>query len=100
MWKQWRIEGGKEKGEDIAVNEEETTLPKVDEKTKSKGKYHLKDKDGKGKKKETHDCNHCGKKGHIEVNWWKKETRKQKRLEQRWKKNTFCHSSMCMTAMA
>jgi hypothetical protein len=32
----------------------------------------LKDKDDKGKKKETCTCNHCGMKGHIEVNCWKK----------------------------
>jgi hypothetical protein len=29
MWKQWRIEGGKEKGKEIADNEGETTLSKV-----------------------------------------------------------------------
>jgi len=38
MWKQWRIEGGKEKGEENADDEDETTLSKVDEKTKFKGK--------------------------------------------------------------
>jgi homospermidine synthase len=42
MWKQWRIEGGKEKGEENADNENETTLSKVDEKTKFKGKDHSK----------------------------------------------------------
>jgi len=72
MWKQWRIEGGKEKGEENADDEEEATLSKVDEKTKSKGKDRSKDKDNKGKKKETRTCNHCGMKGHIEVNCWKK----------------------------
>jgi hypothetical protein len=51
MWKQFRIEGGKEKGEENANNEEETTLSKVDEKGKFKGKDRLKDKDNKGKKK-------------------------------------------------
>ena len=53
MWKQWRIEGGKEKGEENADDEDETTLSKVDEKTKFKGKDRSKDKDDKGKKKET-----------------------------------------------
>ena len=72
MWKQFRIEGGKEKGEENANNEEETTLSKVDEKGKFKGKDRLKDKDNKGKKKETCTYNHCGMKGHIEVNCWKK----------------------------
>jgi hypothetical protein len=72
MWKQWRIEGGKEQGGDNADNEEETTLSKVDEKGKKKEKDHSKDKDEKGKKKETRTCNHCGMKGHIEVNCWKK----------------------------
>jgi homospermidine synthase len=38
MWKQWRIEGGKEKGKENADDEDETTLSKVDEKTKFKGK--------------------------------------------------------------
>ena len=32
----------------------------------------MKEKDNKGKKKETRTCNHCGMKGHIEVNFWKK----------------------------
>ena len=71
MWKQCRIEGGKEKGEENANDEEETTLSKVDEKGKKKEK-NSKDKDDKGKKKETRTCNHCGTKGHIEVNCWKK----------------------------
>jgi hypothetical protein len=69
MWKQWRIKGGKEKGEE---DEEETTLLKVDEKVKGKGKDCSKEKDGKGKKNETSTCNHCGMKGHIKVNCWKK----------------------------
>jgi hypothetical protein len=34
MWKQWQIEGGKEKGKENANDEEETTLLKVDEKVK------------------------------------------------------------------
>jgi len=72
MWKQWRIEGGKEKGEENADDEDETTLSKVDEKSKSKGKDCSKDKDDKGKKKETRRCYHCQMKGHIEVNCWKK----------------------------
>ncbi len=57
-----------EKGEENADDEEETTLSKVDEKSEFKGKDRLKDKDDKGKKKETRTCNHCGMKGHIEVN--------------------------------
>ena len=72
MWKQWRIEGGKEKGEENADDEDETTLSKVDEKSKHKGKDRSKEKDDKGKKKETRTCNHCQMKGHIEVNCWKK----------------------------
>jgi hypothetical protein len=72
MWKQWRIESGKEKGKENADDEEETTLSKVDKKGKFKGKDRSKDKDDKGKKKETHTCNHCGMKEHIEVNCWKK----------------------------
>ena len=72
MWKQWRIEGGKEKGEETADDEDETTLSKVDEKSKHKGKDRLKEKDDKGKKKETCTCNHCQMKGHIKVNCWKK----------------------------
>jgi hypothetical protein len=59
MWKQWRIEGGKEKGKENAHDEEETTLSKVDKKVKSKGKDRLKEKYDKGKKKETCTCNHC-----------------------------------------
>ena len=47
-------------------------LSKVDKKGKFKGKDRSKDKDDKGKKKETHTCNHCGMKGHIKVNCWKK----------------------------
>ena len=38
LWKQWRIEGGKEKGEKNAADEEETTLLKVDKKVKFKEK--------------------------------------------------------------
>ncbi len=69
MWKQWQIEGGKEKSEENAKDEKEVTLSKVDKKVKSKGKDYLKDKD---KKRETRSCNHCGMKGHIEVNCQKK----------------------------
>ena len=47
-------------------------LSKVDKKGKFKGKDRSKDKDDKGKKKETRTCNHCQMKGHIEVNCWKK----------------------------
>jgi len=72
MWKQWRIKGGKEKGEENADDEKETTMSKVDKKIKSKENDHSIEKDDKGKKKETHTCNHCGMKGHIEVNCWKK----------------------------
>ncbi len=56
------------KGEENADNEEETTLSKVDKKVKGKGKDCSKEK----KKKETHTSNHCGMKGHIKVNCWKK----------------------------
>jgi len=72
MWKQWQIEGRKEKGKENADDEDETTLSKVDEKNKHKGNYCLKEKDNKGKKKETRTCNHCQVKGHIKVNCWKK----------------------------
>jgi hypothetical protein len=72
MWKQCRIEGEKEKGKENANNEEETNLLKVDKKVKGKGKDRLKEKAEKGKKKETCTCNHCGMKGHIKVNCWKK----------------------------
>ena len=44
-------------------------MSKVDKKVKFEGKDCSKDK---GKKKETHTCNHCKMKGHIEVNCWKK----------------------------
>jgi len=47
-------------------------LSKVDEKSKHKGEDSSKEKGDKGKKKETHTCNHCQMKGHIEVNCWKK----------------------------
>jgi hypothetical protein len=58
---------GKKKEKAGAVVEEEHLLP-----GKFKGKDRSKDKDDKGKKKETHTCNHCGMKGHIKVNCWKK----------------------------
>jgi hypothetical protein len=73
MWKQWQIEGGKEKGKENANNEGETTLSKVDKKVKGKGKDCLREKGDKGKKKETCTCNHCRMKGHSEVNCWKKK---------------------------
>ncbi len=73
IWKQWQIEGGKEKGKENANDEEETTLSKVDDKVKGKGKGSQKGKDDKGKKKETCTCNSCGLKGHIKVNCWKKD---------------------------
>ncbi len=47
-------------------------MSKVDKKVKGKGNDSLKEKDNKGKKKETRICDHCGMKGHIEVNFWKK----------------------------
>ncbi len=53
MWKQWRIKGGKEKGKENANNNKKTTLAKVDDKVKEKGKGGGNRKDGKGKKKET-----------------------------------------------
>ena len=62
----------KGKGKENVDHEEETTLSKVDQKVKGKGKDCSKEKDDEGKKKETHTCNHCGMKGHIEVNCWKK----------------------------
>jgi hypothetical protein len=55
-------------------------LSKVGEKVKGKGKDYSKEKDKKGKKKETCTCNHCGMKGHIEVNCWKKHPSCQKRF--------------------
>ena len=39
MWKQWQIEGGKEKGKENADDEDETTLLKVDEKNSTKEKF-------------------------------------------------------------
>ena len=69
IWKQWQIKGRKEKSEESADDEEEVTSLKVDKKFKSKEKDRSKDKD---KKRETHTCNHCGMKGHIKVNCWKK----------------------------
>ncbi len=106
MWKQWQIEGGKETGEENADDEEEITLSKVDDKVKGEGIGSSKGKDNIGKKKETRTCNFCGLKGHIEVNCWKKDPlqipekskgKKTEKLEWRWKKNIFCHSSMCVT---
>jgi len=100
MWKQWRIKGGKEKGKENSDDEEETTLSKVDEKGKSKGKDLSKENHDIGEKKETRTCNHCQMKGYIEVNCWKKNPspmpekfkgKKQKRLERWWKKRFCCH---------
>ncbi len=73
MWKQWRIEGSKEKGKENADDEEEINLSKVDDKVNGKGKGGSKGKDNKCKKKETRTCNFCGLKGHIEVDCWKKD---------------------------
>jgi hypothetical protein len=53
MWKQWCIKGGKEKCKENADNDKETSLAKVDNKVKEKGKSSQKGKDNKGKKKET-----------------------------------------------
>jgi len=61
-----------EKGEENADDEDETTLSKVDEKNKHERKDCSKEKDDKGKKKETRTCNHCQMKGHIEINCGKK----------------------------
>ncbi len=36
MWKQWRIEGGKENGKENANEDEKTTLAKVHDKVKEK----------------------------------------------------------------
>ncbi len=63
MWKQWRIKGGKEEGEENSQEDKEALLVKSEDK-KKKGK----DK----KKKETRTCNHCQKKGHIEMDCWEK----------------------------
>ena len=71
MWKQWCIKGGKEKSKED--RNEETNLAKVDDKAKDKRKCGGKGKDGKGKKKETRTCNHCGIKGHIIDKCWKKD---------------------------
>ncbi len=71
MWKQWHIEGGKEKGK--GDDKEELTLEKVDDKAKEKVKGSGKAKDGKSKKKEAWTCNHCGLKGHNEEMCWKKD---------------------------
>jgi len=51
MWKQWQIEGGKEKGEENADNEDETTLLKVDKKTRIKEKIVQKKKTTKARRK-------------------------------------------------
>jgi hypothetical protein len=86
-------------------------LSKVDEKVKSKGKDHLKEKNNKGKKKETRTCNHCEMKGHIKVNCWKKnpllmpekfkgKKTEQKRLERRWKKSIFYQWWICAMTSA
>jgi hypothetical protein len=72
MWKQWRIKVGKEKGKENANDDEETTLTKVDDKVKEKGKVGGNRKDRKGKKKEIRTCNFCGVKGHIKDKCWKK----------------------------
>ncbi len=53
MWKQWRVKGGKECGEENSGNKEEASLAKADDKTKGKKK-----KGNKDKKKETRTCNH------------------------------------------
>ena len=44
-----------------------TTLAKVKDRAKEKGKGVWKGKDENGKKKETCTCNHCGMKGHIKL---------------------------------
>jgi hypothetical protein len=54
MWKQCCIKGGKEKGKENANKDNKTTLAKVNDKVKEKGKgSSLKGKIDKGKKKET-----------------------------------------------
>jgi hypothetical protein len=53
MWKQWCIEGGKEKGKESAHDNDKINLEKFDDKFKEKGKGIQKRKDGKSKKKET-----------------------------------------------
>ena len=75
MWKQWRVKGGKERGEENSDDEEETSLVKTDDKKKGGKKKGDKDKDLK--KKETCTYNHCQKKGHIEANCWQKDPSKK-----------------------
>ncbi len=81
MWKQQRVKGGKQCGKENSDDKEEVSLEKTDDKTKSNWKK----KGDKGpKKKETHTCNHCQKKGHIEINCWQKHPSKLPKLY--WKK--------------
>ncbi len=63
MWKQWHMNGGKDRGKENSDDEEEASLAKADVKTKDKKK-----KGNKDKKTETQTCNHCHKKGLIEAN--------------------------------
>ena len=51
IWKQWHIKGGKVKGKENANNDKETTLAKVDDKVKEKGKGSQKGKDNKARRK-------------------------------------------------
>ncbi len=71
MWKQWRLKGRKECGEENSDDKEEASISKANDKTKGKKK-----KGDKDKKKETCTCNHCQKKGHIEANCWQKNPSK------------------------
>jgi len=75
MWKQWRVKGGKECGEENSDDEEETSLAKTAAKSRGK-KEGDKDKETDPMKKETRMCNHCQKKGHIEDNCWQKDPSK------------------------
>ncbi len=81
MWKQWHVKGGKECGEENSDDKEEASLAKTNDKTKGNQKR-KEDKDPK--KKETCTCNHCQKKGHIEVNCCQKDPSKIPKLD--WKK--------------
>jgi hypothetical protein len=81
MWNQWRVKGRKECGKENSDDKEEASLVKTDDKTKGNWK---KKGDKDPKKKETCTCNHCQKKGHIEVNYWQKDLPKMPTLY--WKK--------------
>jgi hypothetical protein len=90
MWKQCCVKGRKERGKENSDDKEDASLAKANDKTKGKKK-----KGNKNKKKETHICNHCHKKGHIEANCWQKDpiARKQRCYQSLW----FQSQMMCPT---